>query len=92
MSKYQLSEKSVMMMAELGIPDRMRGSIVRYTDNEIPPGDFLTAVINNDLKEAVGRADDQNMLLLPNYIRWFYNYAPSGCWGFPGAMEEWISR
>jgi hypothetical protein len=70
-------------------PD-MLAAIRRYVDDRIPPGDFLTAVICNDLKEACGRADDENMLVLPAYVAYFYNEAPSACWGSAQKMEAWL--
>ena len=38
---------------EFYIPDRMMGGIQRYINDHIRPGDFLSAIIQNDLKEAV---------------------------------------
>lgn len=79
-------------MTEYGIPDYMQGGIVRYYENGIPPGDFLTAVINNNLKEAFGHADDVNVNCLKAYVMWFYNEAPSGSWGYAGAAKDWLSQ
>lgn len=73
------------------IPDRMFGGIERYINDHVCPGDFLTAVIRNDLKEAVGRADEENMRNLPAYVGYFYNEAPSECWGSPEKMETWLA-
>lgn len=73
------------------IPERMMPSIRRYIDHGVKPCDFLTAVICNDLKEAVGRADDENIGALPAYVRYFYNDAPSNCWGSPETMREWLA-
>ena len=84
-----LDDETKQAMADCGIPEYMRGGIVRYYENGLPPGDFLSAVIDNDLKEAIGRADGTNRNLLWNYIRWFYNWAPSGTWGFEGAVTKW---
>ena len=72
------------------IPDRMRGGIQRYVEQGIPPGDFLTAVIQNNLFEAVGRADEENMENLPAYVAFFYNECPRLCWGSEEKMEAWI--
>jgi hypothetical protein len=74
------------------IPERMRGGMIRYVNAGILPGDFLVAVITNDLKEAVGRADDENVQLIPLYVRWFYNQAPSPCWGLPKRLREWVQE
>ncbi len=85
----KLDDETKQAMADCGIPLYMQGGIIRFYEKGLPPGDFLSAVIDNDLKEAIGRADDTNRSLLWNYIRWFYNWAPSGTWGFDGAVNKW---
>jgi hypothetical protein len=77
---------------EFYIPHRMMSSILNYVNWGIPPGDFLTAVICNDLKEAVGRADDENLRNIPAYVAYFYNEAPSPCWGSEKKMRAWIKK
>lgn len=74
------------------IPDRMMDGIKRYIEVGIRPGDFLCAVISNDLKAAVSLADDENIRNLPAYIAYFYNNAPETCWGSPQNLLDWISR
>lgn len=74
------------------IPIYMVGAIERYINQGIPPGDFLTAIICNDLKESVARADDENMANLPAYVAWFYNEAPVLAWGSRERMQTWISH
>lgn len=72
------------------VPDRMMDGITRYIDYGIPPGDFLTAIICNDLTGAVGRADDENLVNIPAYVAYFYNFAPRPCWGSVDKMKDWI--
>lgn len=74
------------------IPERMQDALKRYVHERIQPGQFLTAVLRNDLKEAVGRADDENLPLLPLYVRWLYNVAPGCCWGSPENVKEWLAE
>lgn len=74
------------------IPEYMHGGIRRYLDDRIPPGDFLMAVLCNDLREACGRADDENINLLPVYIAYFYNEAPASCWGSLEKVERWLMK
>jgi len=88
----ELSAEKKAKMFEYGIPDYMHGGIIRFYENGIPPGDFLTAVIDNDLKEAVNRADSTNVDALKAYVMWFYNQAPGGSWGFAGATEKWVGE
>ncbi|MCK5603638.1 hypothetical protein KAR91_17260, partial [Candidatus Pacearchaeota archaeon] len=72
------------------IPGRMMPGIRRYIDDRIDPSGFLTAVICNDLIGAVGRADNENIDNLPAYVSYFFNEAPSSCWGSKKKMEEWL--
>jgi len=75
---------------EYGVPDHMHGGITRYILQGIPPGDFLTAVICNDLMNALGRADDINREALFSFVNWFYNVAPTDCWKSKKNMQDWI--
>ena len=74
------------------IPPRMMGAIERYVDHGISPGDFLTAVICNDLAGAVGRADEENMANLPAYVSYFYNEVSGECWGSIKKMVAWTEK
>lgn len=73
------------------IPDSMMDGIRLYVDHGIHPGHFLCAVICNDLAEAVGRADDENIENLPAYVAYFWNEVPSTCWGSVEKMKDWIA-
>lgn len=73
------------------IPEHMRAAIKRYIVNRIQPGDFLTAVITNNLREAVNRADAENLPLLKLYVQWFYNIAPGTCHGSVERMQKYLS-
>ena len=92
MMKMKLTEKQKLKMSEYGIPKYMHDSIINYYENGWSPGSFLEAIINNDLREAVGRADDTNIDCLKAYIMWFYNQAPSGTWGYSTAVEDWLKK
>lgn len=72
------------------IPERMREALLRYVLSGIRPGDFLTAVICNNLRAAVMGADDENIHLLREYLWWLYNIAPSACHGSPEKFENWV--
>jgi hypothetical protein len=74
------------------VPERMRGGVRRYIENGIPPGHFLTAVICNDLREACSRADEENRVLLFDYVKFFYCYAPGECWGHPDRFYAWVQH
>ncbi len=71
------------------LPEHMRDGTKLYIEQGIPPGGFLTAVIENDLVEACGRADHINKRKLTDIVSWFYNVAPSNCWGSPRNFQLW---
>lgn len=70
-------------------PTHVVDGVRRYIERGTPPGSFLTAVICNNLKEACGRADEQNQRNLVEIVKWFHNEAPAGCWGSEEAMRNW---
>ena len=74
------------------IPSRMRPSLVNYLVDHQPVGSFLRCVISNDLYWSVAHADDENVNLLPVYISFLYNEAPSASWGSPEAYSNWIKE
>ncbi len=59
-------------------------------EHRVPTGDFLRAVLSNDLREAIGRADDGNLDALIHIVAYCYNDIPGHCWGTPEAVEGWL--
>ena len=74
------------------IPTYMRQGLYNYIHCHFPCGNFLRAVLKNDLAAAVCRADDNNLHSLPAYISFLYNHAPSTCWGSTEKYENWVSK
>lgn len=72
------------------IRPQMLRAIRRYIGGRRPVGGFLSAVICNDLREAVFRADDENLANLPAFVFYFYNNTPPKCWGSPEKMKAWM--
>lgn len=81
-----------MELSYKSIPPHMMEALLRYRDQHIPVGDFLQSVICNDLSGAVATADDINIKIIPIYVRWFYNEAPSLSWGSKEAYDLWLSK
>lgn len=77
-------------LAEL--PEHLRGGLLAYVLHGIQPGGFLCAVIENDLCEAVCRADSTSLPALPAAVRWLYQYAPGPCWGSLEKRHAWQRR
>lgn len=72
------------------IPEHMHGAIKRYVEDGIPPGSFLEAVLCNDLRNAVLKADDINKNHLVQWVQFLMWEVPAACHGSEKAYEIWI--
>jgi len=79
-------------MKETGIPEYMRDGLLSYVLHGLPPGGFLKAVLANDLKGAVNRADMNNLNAIERYVDFLHKYAPSDCWGNLGKVNSWFEK
>lgn len=66
--------------------------LLRYAQHGVMVGDFLYAVLTNDLFGAYDRADTQNTKDLEDICRFIYNELPKGCWGSKEAISNWLER
>lgn len=73
-----------------GLPEHMRDGARLYIEHGVEPGGFLRAVLQNQLVEAFGRADDTNRAAMFQWAGWLYNEAPRGAWGSPEKVDAWI--
>jgi hypothetical protein len=75
---------------------RIRPNIVaeleRYARMHVPLGDFLRAVVENDLMNAIAHADADNKANLPAFAAYMYNEMPAASKGSPEAYQAWISK
>lgn len=78
-------------LIKAGVPEHLRSGLVCYLLHHIPPGHFLTAVLENDLMEAMGRADELSLVGLFSLVSFLYNDAPSGAWGSPAKVRAWLT-
>jgi hypothetical protein len=67
-------------------------SIRRYADLHCPTGGFLEAVLSNDLTESCIRAEEDNLLALPEIVQYCYHYIPCECWGSPERVRDWLDN
>ena len=67
-------------------------SIERYVKEGIPTGDFLRAVLENNLMESFGRADLRNRATLFEICAYIYNEIPASCHGSPEKVKAWLEK
>ena len=70
----------------------IKEAIDRYVAIGCPCGDFLTAVLSNDLMDAFGMADEDNRFALFDICSYVYNIIPSNCHGSRKAVKDWIAH
>lgn len=73
------------------IPKSVVESLDRYVNHGIEPGGFVTAVLENNLMEAIGRADHININYLKDICGHIYNNLPASCHGSPAKVEQWLA-
>ena len=74
------------------ISEAVIGSLYRYVENRIPTGDFLRAVLSNDLRESFARADIQNRAALYHIVAFIHCEVPAVAWGTPDKVKGWLSK
>lgn len=77
-------------MSDLPLRPDIKEALDGWADGSMPfPGGFVTAVLENNLKEAFVRADDYNLDSMKAIVTYCYSRLPSTCWGSAEAVREW---
>jgi hypothetical protein len=71
------------------VPEHLKNGLRLYLQHGYIPGDFLQAVLRNDLKEAISRGDHYSIMGLRGLVVFLYNYVPTLCQGSKSAMVAW---
>jgi hypothetical protein len=72
------------------IPQRIKEGLDRYAQQGIPTGDFLRSVLENNLMQAIHRADGYSSLCLWEICEYVYNELPGNCWGSHEVVRDWL--
>lgn len=71
------------------VPEHILPGLVNYAVWGRWTGGFLEAVLSNDLREALGRADVVNRAAMFEITGFLYNDMPAGCSGSPDRYKVW---
>lgn len=74
------------------IPPHTLEALIRYRDHGLPPGSFLTAFLSNNLMEALGRADIENLQNFAAIGYFIYNAIPERSHGSMSKVATWIEE
>ena len=67
-----------------------RAGIMRFVEHGNKPGDFLTAVLSNNLRDAIGHGDEENRRDIVEICQFIHNEIPARCHGSWESMKFWI--
>jgi hypothetical protein len=74
------------------IPERIMGNLLAYVEEGQAPGDFLYAVLTNNLFEAVFKADSEIKPIIPILVFFIHWEIPSGCHGSEEIVKNWLKN
>lgn len=73
------------------VPAHLHGGLLDYLTARHPPGAFLTAVLANNLREAIRRADPESRALIAEIVTFLWWFAPADSWGSVETMAAWVT-
>ena len=88
---YKLDDNALIAMHR-DLPEHMHGALIRYAENGIHPGSFLTAVLRNDLQQAFQCADDQNTAAMKQWVGWMTWHLPACAWKTEENIQKWMQE
>jgi len=74
------------------VPEVARLTMQNYAAHGWKPGDFIRAVLANNLTEAFGRADDINTAHMKEIVWFAYNHLPYQSRGSSEKVAAWIKH
>ena len=74
------------------VPPHLREGLQRYILTGGLVGQYLTALLDNDLREVVARGDDESLAGLRGTVQFLHNFCPGRCWGSPAIRQEWQAK
>ena len=92
LTELQRSLESSLQEGIYLIPGHMRQSVIDYVVHRHPPGDFLHAVLVNDLCESAARADDLNGRCLKGWAQFMYWHVPTAARGSEQRVKNWLAE
>lgn len=65
--------------------------LVNYFENKLDVGDFVRAILENNLIKTFSRADSTNLKLIDDYVTFLYNHCPTDAYGSPEAVTKHLN-
>jgi hypothetical protein len=71
------------------IPAPIRIELTAWVQDGVWPGDFLVAVLSNDLLATVAFEDQFDSKYMKALCVFIYNHMPVDSWGSPKKLRDW---
>lgn len=87
-----IEDRLVQKASACRVAPHLIAGLTRYISDGVRPGQFLVAVLKDNLMEAMGRADEEAAVNLKEICTFLYTHSPSGCSGSEKKVEAWIKK
>jgi len=77
---------------KLEVSDIIKDSLKLYANQGIEPGGFLSAVLENNLFDALGMADSYNRASLFELVQYIYDELPYDSWGSVERVSKYLDK
>ncbi len=74
------------------LPRRTKETIDNYVEFGLQPGDFVQAVLENNLTEAYSRADPINTACMRSIVAYIHNETPAASHGSKEKTRAWVHK
>jgi hypothetical protein len=76
-----------------GVPTHLQSGLLAYLTERRPTGDFLKAVLENDLAQASLRESPGGEASgLRPLVVFLHNYVPPNAFGSPAVVQQWLEN
>lgn len=74
------------------VPAAIKDSLRRYIRDGIKPGTFLTAVLTNNLYDAILRADPTSLENMKEILLYVFEHCPMESFGSEEKLNKWVEK
>ena len=73
------------------VAENLHEGLMRYFEHHILPGRFLTACLENNLKNAIGFASTKTWDYIFSVMNFLYTFVPDDTWGSKEIVQAWLA-
>lgn len=74
------------------LPPAIWAALRQYALSRRLAGNFVMAVLTNNLREAIRGADAESLAALPDIVGYCHWELPGNCWGSVSKVKAWLKN